>query len=206
MVSEIISIFLYIDQYLGSLIQNYGILVYFIMFFIIFLETGFVIIPFLPGDSLLFVAGTFAATGALNLSLVLVLLAFAAIIGDSVNYFIGSFFGKRVFSKFINKKYMDKTQDFYNKYGAKTIFIARFVPVIRSMAPFVAGVGKMDYKKFLIYNVVGGITWVITFVLGGYFFGTIPIIKNNLTISIIVIIILSCIPAIIEYFKFRKNN
>jgi membrane-associated protein len=206
MVNQIIQIFLYLDQYLGGIIKAYGIFVYFLLFFVIFLETGFVIIPFLPGDSLLFVAGTFAATGALNLYVLLILFSLAAIIGDSVNYFVGNYFGVKVFSKFINKKYMDKTKDFYHQYGAKTIVISRFVPIIRSMAPFVAGMGKMDYKKFLVYNVVGGIAWVAVFVFGGYFFGTIPIIKNHLTISIIIIVILSTIPAVIEFFKFKKMN
>ena len=206
MVNQIIQIFLYLDQYLGGIIKSYGIFVYFLLFFVIFLETGFVIIPFLPGDSLLFVAGTFAATGALNLYVLLILFSLAAIIGDTVNYFVGNYFGVKVFSKFINKKYMDKTKDFYHKYGVKTIVICRFVSIIRSMAPFVAGIGQMDYKKFLAYNVIGGLAWVAVFVFGGYFFGTIPLIKNNLTISIIIIIILSMIPAVIEYFKIRKMD
>jgi len=206
MINGILGYILYVDQYIGPLIQNYGLFIYPLFFLIIFMETGFVITPFLPGDSLLFVAGTFAATGALNLSFLLIIFTLAAILGDSVNYWLGSYFGTRFFSKYINKKYLDKTRDFYDRHGPKTIIIARFIPIIRSFAPFVAGIGKMRYSRFFIYNVIGGIAWVLVFVFAGYFFGSIPLIKDNLTIAIIAVIILSFVPAIIEYIKYRRAS
>jgi membrane-associated protein len=187
------------------MIQNYGIFVYAIMFVVVFVETGFVVMPFLPGDSLLFVAGTFAAVGSLNVIWLFLLLSFAAIIGDTVNYWVGKYFGEKVFSKFIKKEHLDKTKSFYDKYGKKTIIIARFIPIVRTLAPFVAGVGKMHYSTFLIYNIIGGISWVLIFVFAGYSFGTIPAVKENLSLIILGIIILSIIPAIVEYFRGKQD-
>jgi len=204
--SKILEIILSIDKYLGPLIKDYGIFIYVLLFLMIFIETGFVITPFFPGDSLLFVAGTFAATGALNLFLLLGIFSIASILGDSANYWLGDYFGVRVFSKYIKKDYLNRTKDFYERYGPKTIIIARFVPLVRTLAPFVAGVSKMKYSKFFVYNVAGGILWVFTFVFLGYFFGTLPFVKKNLTISILVIIILSILLAVIEVIKYRKNT
>lgn len=210
----LVDFILHLDKHLSVIIQNYGSWSYLLLFVIIFSETGFVVTPFLPGDSLLFAvgafAGAFAAVGALKVSWIFVLLATAAIIGDSVNYAIGSFLGPKVFHKekacFLKKEYLDRTHQFYEKYGAKTIVIARFVPIVRTFAPFVAGVGKMSYGKFLTYNVLGGILWVATFVYGGYFFGNIPIIKKNFTAVIFIIIFLSILPGIIEYLRHRKTK
>ncbi len=198
----------HIDKYLGYIISQYGFVAYFILFLIIFLETGLVITPFLPGDSLIFVAGAFAAQNLLNIFLLFFLLSAAAILGDSFNYFLGNYFGKKVFesSRFFKKEYLEKTQGFYKKHGGKTIFFARFVPIVRTFAPFVAGVGKMNYLKFLSYNVVGGIVWVALFLFAGYFFGQIPIVKNNLTLVIILIILSSFIPPIIEYIKVKLKR
>lgn len=196
-----INYLLHLDTYLATLIQTFGPLVYLILFLVLFIETGLVFFPFLPGDSLLFVAGTLSASKLLNIYILFIILSIAAIAGDSANYWIGSFFGKKVFSRFINKKYLDKTEEFYEKHGAKAIFLARFIPFIRTFAPFVAGVGKMKYSAFLTYNVIGGLTWVITFLTAGYFFGTIPLIKNNLSIVIIGIIIISFVPIVIGYIK-----
>ena len=194
---------IHLDSYLISIVQQYGILTYPILFIIIFLETGIVITPFLPGDSLLFVAGTISAIGNLNVFFLLILLIFAAIIGDSLNYWIGFHIGKKVFieRKLIHIKYLQKAEIFYEKNGSKTIFLARFIPFIRTFAPFLAGVGKMRYSIFLFYNIFGAIVWVALFLLLGYFFGNIPIVKENLTIFILVIIFFSLIPLIIEFFK-----
>ncbi|MEK6875609.1 MAG: DedA family protein [Nanoarchaeota archaeon] len=203
---DIIDFLLHIDKYLDVFIQNYGSLVYLILFFVIFLETGFVLTPFLPGDSLLFVAGTFAGTGYLNLYLLLIIFSAAAILGDSVNYFIGNYFGEKVFLKFINTKYLEKTKTFYEKYGKKTIVLARFVPIVRTFAPFVAGVGKMRYPVFLWYNIIGGVVWVFLAVFAGYFFGQIPFVEQNLTIFVLLIIFLSFIPIIVEYLRQKKGS
>jgi len=208
MIKELIDFVLHIDIYLGGIIQNYGVLTYFILFAIIFCETGLVITPFLPGDSLLFVAGTFAAAKALNVLLLFCFLGIAAIAGDSINYFIGNYFGDKVFAKsrLFKQEYLEKTKSFYKKYGAKTIIIARFIPIIRTFAPFVAGVGKMRYSKFLIFNIIGGVAWTALFIFGGYFFGNIPIIRNNLTLVIFAIIFISILPAIIEYLRHRMKS
>ena len=203
---KIFDIFFNLDKYLSLAIQNYGVFVYLLLFLIIFLETGLVITPFLPGDSLLFVSGALAAAGSLNLAFLLLLMAFAAIIGDTVNYWIGNYFGEKVFSKFIKKEHLERTKSFYEKYGAKTIVLARFVPIIRTFAPFVAGIGKMKYGTFLTYNVIGGISWVVLFVLAGYFFGSIDFVKNNLTIVILLIVVVSIIPIVIEYLKHQKTQ
>ncbi len=203
----IIDFILHVDKHLASLIASYGPLTYAILFLIIFLETGLVVTPFLPGDSLLFIAGTFAAQGAFNILLLFVILGIAAILGDSLNYWIGSYFGERVFanSRFFKKEYLQKTQTFYEKHGCKTIILARFMPIVRTFAPFVAGVGKMRYSQFLLYNIVGGIIWVALFLFAGYFFGTLPFVEKNLTLLILIIIFISVIPVVVEYLRSRRK-
>jgi membrane-associated protein len=208
-INKLFDIFIHIDEYLSVIIQNYGIYTYLLLFLVIFFETGLVIIPFLPGDSLLFAAGAFASIGVLNIYTLLILLIFAAIIGDTLNYWIGSIIGPRVFkekSKFFKKEYLERTQYFYDKHGGKTIILARFIPIIRTFAPFVAGIGKMKYRKFLLYNIVGGICWVMLFTLTGYYFGNIPFIKKNFEYVIIAIILISVLPVFFEWFKNRKNK
>jgi|SRR3989338_5315539 len=203
---DIINFVLHIDSYISLFIQNFGIMTYAILFFIIFLETGFVLTPFLPGDSLLFVVGAFAAGGELNVIILLISLSIAAIFGDTVNYWIGHYIGKKIIKRnLIKEKYLVKTRSFYEKYGNKTIVLARFVPIVRTIAPFVAGLGTMQYPSFLSYNVIGGILWVLIFVLAGFFFGNIPAVQENLTLVLLIIIILSIIPAIIEYVKHKKK-
>lgn len=208
-INNLIEFILHLDKYLSLIIQNFGALTYFMLFLIIFAETGLVAAPFLPGDSLLFAAGTFAAIGSLNVLWLFAILAAAAILGDSLNYAIGKFIGPRMFkehSRFLKKEYLDKTHKFYEKYGKKTIVLARFVPIVRTFAPFLAGLGKMSYAHFLFYNIFGGILWVATFVFGGYFFGNIPIIKENFTIVIFIIIIVSFLPMLIEVYRHRKQR
>ncbi len=202
-----IDFILHVDQYLGSFIQSYGSLTYLLLFLIIFAETGLVITPFLPGDSLIFMAGTFAAAGFFNVLFLFILLVLAAILGDTVNYWIGNYFGVKIFSKNIlfRPEYLERTKEFYAKYGGKTVFIARFVPIIRTFAPFVAGVGKMDYRRFLIFNISGAVIWVGFFVFTGYFFGQIPFVQKNLNIIVYLIILLSISPIIIEYLRHRKH-
>ena len=209
LILKVIDIFVHLDVYLSNILADYGTWTYAILFLVIFLETGFVVTPFLPGDSLLFAAGTFAALGSFNPVLLALLLIIAAILGDTVNYWIGSKVGEKVFTteiKWIKKEYILKTQEFFAKHGGKTIFLARFVPIIRTFAPFVSGVGKMSYGYFLSYNIIGGITWVAIFVTAGFFFGNIPIIKENFSLVIIAIIILSLVPAGIEAFKSRSEK
>jgi len=207
---EFINFILHIDQYLSIIIQTYNIWTYAILSLIIFLETGLVATPFLPGDSLLFAAGSFAALGALDIIILLTMLSISAIIGDSINYSIGRYIGPKVFksesSIFLNKKYLLRTQEFYDKHGKKTIFLARFVPIIRTFAPFIAGIGKMEYTTFLKFNIVGGIAWVSLFLLGGYFFGNLPIVQENFSIVILAIIIISFVPIFIEIFRMRKST
>jgi membrane-associated protein len=207
LLKTLLDIFLHIDKHLSELIQNYGLWTYLIMFIIIFLETGLVVTPFLPGDSLLFAAGTFAALGALDMMWLFVILSFAAIAGDTVNYWIGAYVGPKVFHKekvrFLNKEYLDRTHQFYEKYGGKTIIIARFVPIIRTFAPFVAGIGSMTYWRFISYNVIGGIAWIVLCTLAGYFFGNLPIVKENFSLVILAIIIISILPGVIEYMRHR---
>ena len=208
MILKFFDILLHLDKYINVVIQDYGQWTYLILFLIVFCETGLVVTPFLPGDSLLFVAGTFAALGSLNLTWLLVLLTAAAILGDTINYWIGNYIGPRVFqmedSRIFKKEYLDRTHQFYEKYGPITIVIGRFVPIIRTFAPFLAGVGSMTYGKFLVYNVAGGILWIVLFTLGGYFFGNLPIVKKNFTFVIFAIIIISVMPTVIEYFRQRK--
>jgi membrane-associated protein len=202
-------IFLHLDKYLNEIISQYGTLTYGILFLVIFAETGFVFVPFLPGDSLLFAAGTFAALGSLNVHILFILLSLAAVIGDTVNYWIGHYIGPKLFAKnsrYLKKEHLDRTHHFFEKYGGKTIIIARFVPIVRSFAPFVAGIGAMTYSKFILFNIVGGVLWCGSFVYGGFFFGNIPVVKNNFSIVIITIIIISTLPALIELIKHRKNN
>jgi membrane-associated protein len=208
MILKFFDILLHLDKYINVVIQDYGQWTYLILFLIVFCETGLVVTPFLPGDSLLFVAGAFAALGSLNLVWVLVLLSVAAILGDTINYWVGNYIGPKVFqmqnSRIFKKEYLDRTHQFYEKYGPITIVIGRFVPIIRTFAPFLAGVGSMTYGKFLTYNVVGGIFWIFSFTLGGYFFGNLPFVKNNFTLVIFAIIIISVMPTVIEYFRQRK--
>ena len=206
---RIIDLFLHLDQHLGQLISQYGIWTHLILFLIIFCETGLVVTPFLPGDSLLFAAGTFAALGALDLWVLVVLLIIAAIVGDTVNYWIGAYIGPRAFRgdiRFLRKEYLDRTHAFYEKHGGKTIIMARFVPIIRTFAPFVAGVGAMSYPKFLTYNVVGAVLWVGLFVLGGYFFGNISVVRENFTLVILAIIAISVLPIVIEALRARRSR
>jgi len=204
----IIDLILHMDKYLGQIILDYGMWTYLLLFFVIFMETGFVITPFLPGDSLLFAAGTFAGMGYLNIGILFVLLSAAAILGDTVNYWIGHTIGPRAFSgniRFLKKEHLDRTHAFYEKHGGKTIIIARFIPIIRTFAPFVAGVGAMTYGKFISYNVIGGLVWVALFTLGGYFFGNLPFVQDNFSLVILAIIIISIMPAIIEFIRERKR-
>lgn len=206
--------FLHLDDHLRQIITDYQNWTYLILFLIIFIETGLVIWPFLPGDSLLFAVGTFAATGELNLAILLVLLFIAAFLGDTVNYFIGKYFGDKMLQfKFrgknlVKEKHMEKTHSFYEKHGPKTIIIARFVPIVRTFAPFVAGIGKMHYGKFITYNIVGGFIWVFGITLLGYFFGNIPFVAKNFEIVVLGIIGISVLPIIYELAKgyFSKNK
>lgn len=205
----IIDFVLHMDVYLNDIISNYGAWTYGILFFVIFMETGFVVTPFLPGDSLLFAAGTFAALGVLNPLYLFLLLSVAAVIGDTVNYSIGAYIGPRAFSgeiKFLKQEHMDRTQEFYEKHGGKTIILARFIPIIRTFAPFVAGIGTMKYSKFILFNVVGGISWVAIFISLGYFFGNIPFVQKNFELVIFAIIFISFIPPILEVFKARRES
>ena len=209
LITYLVDLFLHLDKHLGELIAHYQGWTYLILFVIVFCETGLVVTPFLPGDSLLFMAGTFAARGDLELAWLMLVLAAAAILGDTVNYWIGNKVGPKVFHKenvrFLNKKHLERTHRFYEKHGGKTIIIARFVPIIRTFAPFVAGIGSMTYGRFLLFNVVGGIAWVLVFVLGGFRFGNLPYVKKNFTLVIMVIIIISVIPAVVEFIRARRE-
>jgi membrane-associated protein len=212
LISELMDFILHLDVHLNSIIKNFGIWTYLILFLIIFLETGVVVTPFLPGDSLLFAAGSFAALGSLNVFALFILLTLAAILGDTLNYWIGHFIGPRAFSgniRFLKKEYMDRTHGFYEKHGGKTIILARFIPIIRTFAPFVAGIGAMDYPRFFFYNVIGAVLWVSIFTFGGYFFGNLPFVRDNFTIVILVIILISVLPGVFEFlrekFKSRKE-
>ncbi|HJQ69959.1 MAG TPA: DedA family protein [Blastocatellia bacterium] len=206
----LIDFFLHLDQHLGELIRDYGLWTYFILFLIIFCETGLVVTPFLPGDSLLFAAGTFAARGDLSVWWLFILLTVAAIIGDTVNYWIGHYVGPKIFYKenvrFLNKKHLERTHAFYEKYGGKTIIIARFIPIIRTFAPFVAGIGSMTYWRFITYNVVGGVLWVGICVFAGFFFGNIEIVQRNFSLVVIAIIFISVLPVIIEFIRHRMGR
>jgi membrane-associated protein len=210
LINTLIDILLHLDKHLDYIIRLYGMLTYAIFFLIIFLETGLVVTPFLPGDSLLFAIGTFAALGSLDVIWSMVFLSIAAIAGDTANYWIGYFVGPKVFNKekslFLNKKYLYRTHRFYETYGGKTIIFARFIPIIRTFAPFVAGIGTMTYIRFIIYNIVGGIAWVMILILGGYFFGNLHLVKNNFSMVIFAIIFLSILPGIIEFLRSRRKS
>ena len=208
LISYFFDIVLHLDRHLIMLVNEYGMWIYAILFLIIFCETGLVITPFLPGDSLLFVAGALAGAGMLDPILLMVGLTIAAILGDTLNYWIGNCVGPRVFhsdSAYFKREHLLRTQRFYDKHGGKTIIIARFIPIIRTFAPFVAGVGSMPYKKFLAYNVIGGVVWVVLLVGAGYLFGDLPWVKKNLTAVIFAIIILSIMPGVIEYVRHRMS-
>lgn len=208
-ITNIIELILHLDRHLNLLVQDYGSAIYFILFLIIFCETGLVITPFLPGDSLLFALGALAAVGVLKLELLLLLLWSATIIGDSTNFWIGYFTGTEILQKkllrFIKKEYLDRTQLIYNKHGGKIITFARFMPIIRTFAPFVAGIGKMKYNRFLGYSFLGGTVWVGIFILGGYFFGNLSFVKQNFTIVIAAIILISFVPAAFEFIHQRAR-
>jgi membrane-associated protein len=205
----LIDFILHIDKHLNEIILQYGRLTYFILFSVIFAETGFVFTPFLPGDSLLFAAGTFAARGSFNVHILFLILASAAILGDNVNYWVGRKLGTKLFernSRFLKKQYLDKTHRFYEKHGGKTVILARFFPIIRTFSPFVAGIGKMSYIRFLTNDIAGGILWVSLFTYGGYLFGNLPLIKNNFSIVIAVIILISLLPALIEFTRHKLSS
>ena len=207
-INFLIDFVLHMDEHLSTIITQYGTWTYALLFLIIFMETGFVVTPFLPGDSLLFAAGSFAALGALSPWLIFGLLGFAAVLGDTINYWIGHYIGERAFSgniRWLKKEYLDRTHAFYEKHGGKTIILARFIPIIRTFAPFVAGVGKMTYGHFISFNIVGGIAWVALFTFMGYFFGNLPFVKHNFELVIFAIIFISFIPPVVEFFKARKE-
>lgn len=208
--SQFIDFFIHIDEHLHILIQSYGLWTYLLLFIIIFCETGLVVTPFLPGDSLLFAAGTFAALGALDLALLLSLLALAAILGDAVNYWIGFRLGPRVFSnphsRIFKREYLEKTQAFYHKYGGRAIVFARFVPIVRTFAPFVAGIGKMQYRRFFTYNVIGALLWVLICIVSGFLFGNIPLVKQNFELAILGIIALSLMPMLWEFLSHHRRR
>ena len=209
MISTIIDFILHIDQHLAALSAEYGVWIYAILFLIIFCETGLVVTPFLPGDSLLFAAGGIAALCEMNIHLMVALLLVAAILGDAVNFAIGKYFGARLFanpdSKIFRRAYLDKTHAFYEKHGGKTIIIARFVPIVRTFAPFVAGMGNMHYGRFIRYNIIGAILWVVLFSYAGYFFANIPLVKNNLALVLAAIIVISVLPGVIEVVRARRE-
>lgn len=209
LILNLIDLFLHLDKYLEEIIKNYGTLTYLILFIVIFIETGLVATPVLPGDSLLFAAGAFAGLGSLNIFVLYGLLALAAILGDTANYWIGHYIGPRAFSgniRFLKKEYLDRTHAFYEKHGGKTIILARFIPIIRTFAPFVAGIGAMSYGKFITYNIVGGLLWVASFLSLGYFFGNLPVVEKNFSLVIIAIILISVMPAVIEFFKEKMRT
>jgi membrane-associated protein len=209
LISYLIDLILHLDAHLAAVIEAYGVWTYAFLFLIIFVETGLVIFPFLPGDSLLFAAGTFAGMGSLNIYVLVILLSVAAILGDTVNYWIGHYIGPKAFSgeiRFLKKEYLDRTHAFYEKHGGKTIVLARFIPIIRTFAPFVAGVGAMTYGHFIMYNVVGGIAWVVLFTLLGYFFGSIPFVQDNFSLVVVAIILISVMPGVIEFLRERART
>jgi len=207
LLTGLVDIVLHLDRHLQWLVSTYGAWIYAILFLVIFCETGLVVTPFLPGDSLLFAAGTVAAVGGLDVHLLVVLLVVAAILGDSVNYAFGHYLGPRVFhyedSFWLNRRHLDRAHAFYERHGGKTIVIARFVPIIRTYAPFVAGIGAMSYRRFLAYNVGGAVLWVVSLAYAGYYFGNLPVVKENLTLVLIGIIVLSVMPMVLEYLRHR---
>lgn len=201
-------IFLHLDKNLTTVVVQYGTLTYGFLFLIIFMETGFVVTPFLPGDSLIFAAAALSASSSLNIFTLYILFLAAAILGDTVNYWLGHFIGPKIFEgehRFIKKKYLIKTQKFYDKYGGQAITLGRFVPIVRTFVPFVAGIGKMSYKYFITYNIIGGVLWVSLFTWSGYFFGNLPFVKTNFHYVVLVIIIISLSPMLYEFLKSRKK-
>jgi membrane-associated protein len=211
LILKLIDLFLHLDSHLEAIITDFQAGTYLILFLVIFLETGLVVTPFLPGDSLIFAAGAFAARAdsPLNILVLFFLLCVAAIAGDTANYWIGHTIGPRAFSgsiPFLKKEYLDRTHAFYERHGGKTIILARFIPIIRTFAPFVAGIGAMTYSHFIAYNVVGGIAWVTLFIFGGYFFGELPFVKNNFSIVVLAIIFISVLPGVIEILRERKRS
>jgi membrane-associated protein len=207
---DLLEILLHLDKHLLELCTQYGAWVYAILFIIIFCETGLVVTPFLPGDSLLFAVGSLAAIQALDLTLSIILLILAAILGDTLNYWIGDYVGPKVFyqenSRILNKEYLMRTHRFYEKHGGKTIIIARFLPIIRTFAPFVAGIGSMTYRRFISFNVVGGTLWVLLFVPAGYFFGSVPFVKNNFSLVIIALVLIPGIPSVVEVIRMQLKK
>jgi len=209
LIMKIVDFVLHVDIYLSDIITRYGAWTYGLLFFVVFMETGFVVTPFLPGDSLIFAAATFSARGALNPWVLFILMTIAAFIGDTANYWIGHSIGAKAYTgevKWIKKEYMERTHAFFEKHGGKTIFLARFVPILRTFTPFVAGVSKMPYSYFITWNLVGGATWVATFTLLGYFFGGIPFIQDNFELVIVAIILISLVPAVVEAVKARRED
>jgi membrane-associated protein len=210
LITTLIDIVLHVDRYMNVIIQTFGIWSYVILFIIVFCETGLVVTPFLPGDSLLFAAGAFAAIGAFDVTLIIVVFASAAIIGDNVNYWIGHFVGPKIFQKenvrIFNKKYLDRTHAFYERHGGKTVILARFMPIIRTFMPFVAGIGRMFYPRFLAFDISGGIAWPTIFVLLGFFFGNIPFVKKYFSLVVVIIIIISVMPIFYQVIKTRLET
>ena len=210
MIKNFIDLFLHLDHHIAAIVAAYGLWTYAILFLIIFCETGLVVTPFLPGDSLLFVLGALTATGTLDLGAILVLLSAAAILGNMANYAIGGLLANRILNNqkipFIKQEHIQRTHDFYAKYGAKTLVITRFVPIIRTFAPFLAGVGKMPYSQFTKYNVAGGGVWVLVGVLSGYFFGNLPFVQKNFSLVVLAIVVISLIPAVLEFLKHKKHE
>ncbi|HVO50303.1 MAG TPA: DedA family protein [Thermoanaerobaculia bacterium] len=209
LLKQLMDVFLHLDRHLADVVRDYGAWTNTLLFMIVFCETGLVVTPFLPGDSLLFTAGALAALGNLNVALVFLLLSLAAVLGDSANYAIGKRIGPRAFDgsvKFLKQEHLRKTEAFYEKHGKKTIILARFVPIVRTFAPFVAGVGSMTYGTFLAYNVVGGVAWVAICVFSGYFFGNIPAVKKNFSLVVLAIIGISMLPLLWEWWKARKTR
>jgi len=205
--TKIVDIFLHLDKHLAPILQTYGVWTYLLLFVIIFCETGLVVTPFLPGDSLLFAAGAFAADGSLSIWLLLGILIAAAVIGDTVNYWVGHFLGARLLAvrkfRLVKPEHLAYTHEFYEKYGGKTIIIARFVPIVRTLAPFVAGLGTMSYRRFMSYNVIGGVAWVVICTMAGYLFGNLPFVKDNFSLVVLAIIVLSLVPGIWEIWRSR---
>lgn len=202
-------VLLHLDKHLVMFVENYGAWVYALLFVIVFAETGLVVTPVLPGDSLLFVAGTLAAAGGMDVLWLMTTLIAAAILGDTVNYWVGDYVGPKVFSadsRLLNKAHLERAHRFYERHGGKTIVIARFLPIIRTFAPFVAGIGKMSYPHFLLYNVGGAVLWVVSLVAAGFYFGELPFVKQNLTLIIVLIVIISVLPGVIEYLRHRRRS
>jgi membrane-associated protein len=209
-VPDLIDLFLNLDKHLNAVIQSFGTWTYFILFLIIFCETGLVVTPILPGDSLLFASGALAASSSLEVGWLFVLLSIAAVAGDTANYWIGYFVGPKVFHgknvRFLKREYLERTHTFYEKYGGETIIIARFIPIIRTFAPFVAGIGSMTYWRFISYNILGGIAWIAIFVFGGYYFGNLPVVRDNFSLVIVAIVIISVMPGVIKFMQERRKG